>query len=206
VALDEYGTVYAGSYHTGTVFRLDDDGVGRPVLEAGYKGLSGQILALDGAILASEDDQVVRKDLMTGVESTFAGDPDGAWGCDEGDGGPAEQAHLEWATDLVAGPDGSVYIADGDLRCVRRVDPLGTIETWVGTCHPEECGDLTASDPGSFERRVSTRAAVFGRAGQGYGLRLWVYDDHLYVFDRTGGELRDGVTWRLDDPLPGPGP
>jgi RHS repeat-associated protein len=50
-----------------------------------------------------------------------------------GDGGPAENATFRSPRSLATGPDGSVYVADFDNHCVRRIDPEGIIRTVAGT-------------------------------------------------------------------------
>lgn len=51
-----------------------------------------------------------------------------------GDGVPATEAKLYAAKDIDLGPDGSLYIVDGD-DCVRKVGPDGIISSFVGTSY-----------------------------------------------------------------------
>jgi len=53
-----------------------------------------------------------------------------------GDGGPATAAALGGPRDLAFGPDGSLYIADTDSNCIRRVGSDGMISTVAGKCGP----------------------------------------------------------------------
>ena len=50
-----------------------------------------------------------------------------------GDGAQAIHAGLHWPGSLVMGPDGSVYLADTQNHCIRRIGPNGTIHTVAGT-------------------------------------------------------------------------
>lgn len=51
-----------------------------------------------------------------------------------GDGGPATEALLNGPRDLAVAPDGTIFIADRDNHCVRKVTPDGTITTAAGVC------------------------------------------------------------------------
>ncbi len=118
-------------------------------------------------------------DLDTGVITTLAGrgrtEPDSgpADGCVSGcgfsgDGGPATEAELTSPTDVAVASDGTVYIADPGLDCVRAVDPDGTIRTAAGVCG--EQGDEGLAGPAD----EALLAGPFGVA---------VHDDVLYVAD-----------------------
>ncbi|MDQ3699854.1 MAG: hypothetical protein M3442_02920, partial [Chloroflexota bacterium] len=67
--------------------------------------------------------------LRTGTITTVAGT--GASGF-SGDGGAATSATLNQPSDVVAAPDGTLYIADLGNRRVRRVAPNGTISNYAG--------------------------------------------------------------------------
>lgn len=76
----------------------------------------------------------VRKITPDGLLETVAGSgpaTDGA-GAFRGDGGPATAARLNGPAGLAVDAEGSLYIADGLNRRVRRVDPGGTITTVAG--------------------------------------------------------------------------
>lgn len=76
--------------------------------------------------------------VVAGRRRTYPPDPD--WpgqvrdrpGAFSGDGGPATQALLNDPSDVGAGPDGTIYIADRRNRRVRAVDASGTIRTIAG--------------------------------------------------------------------------
>jgi hypothetical protein len=65
-----------------------------------------------------------------------------------GDGGPATEAGLEDVRDLVTGPDGSVYIAEGLVGRVRKVSPNGRISSFAQ--HLAGADDLLFDDTGDL--------------------------------------------------------
>jgi sugar lactone lactonase YvrE len=86
----------------------------------------------DGLIYFSDtaSNQIIRLTIAGNLE-LVAGSADGTSG-DDGDRGPAVQAHLYKPTSLAFGPDGSLYVADtGNLR-VRRIDKAGLITAFAG--------------------------------------------------------------------------
>jgi DNA-binding beta-propeller fold protein YncE len=90
-------------------------------------------LAIDGDrlyIADSLNNRVRLIDLQTGIITTFAGTGEAVY---SGDGGPANQAGLNFPTDVAVGPDHSLYIADAGNHTIRRVRPDGTISTAAGT-------------------------------------------------------------------------
>ncbi len=79
--------------------------------------------------ISDSGNNVVRVVNASGIISTFAGT--GAPGYN-GDGILATTAKLNNPWGLVAGTDGSLYIADMSNNIVRRVTPAGTIQTVAG--------------------------------------------------------------------------
>ena len=73
-----------------------------------------------------------------GIISAVAGD--GTQGY-SGDGEAALSAQLNWPCGLAIGSDGSLYIADSENHCVRKVDPEGMITTIAGTGVEGDSGD-----------------------------------------------------------------
>ncbi len=89
-------------------------------------------LAADGSIVVADTlSHRARRVDPSGTVTTVAGT--GERGT-SGDGGPATGARLDSPADVAVGPDGSVYVADTESSCIRRVDPEGTIETVAGRC------------------------------------------------------------------------
>ncbi|MBL9136189.1 MAG: hypothetical protein JNK85_09990 [Verrucomicrobiales bacterium] len=82
-------------------------------------------------IALREGNQVFRIDAKAGTIHHVAGT--GLKGR-TGDGGPAREATLSGPKGIAVARDGSVYLADTESHCIRRLDPMrGTIETVVGT-------------------------------------------------------------------------
>ena len=51
-----------------------------------------------------------------------------------GDGGLATEAMLNGPRDVKVSLDGTIYIADTENHCIRKVDPIGIITTFAGRC------------------------------------------------------------------------
>lgn len=94
----------------------------------------------------------------------------------EGDGGPATEAKLRFPVDIAVADDGTIYIADTQNSCVRRVTTDGVIDTYAGQCGKKGFeGDGGAPD-----------AALLNRP---YGVAL---DDagNLYIADTHNHRIR----------------
>ena len=50
-----------------------------------------------------------------------------------GDGGLAVEATLNWPNGLALGPDGSLFVSEGEGDRIRRIGPDGVISTYAGT-------------------------------------------------------------------------
>jgi len=77
-------------------------------------------------------------DYPDGTITTVAGNGTEGY---SGDGGPATSAKLNWPRDIAVGADGSLYIADTNNNCIRKVSIDGTISTVVGTGASGYSGD-----------------------------------------------------------------
>ncbi|MBX5480522.1 MAG: hypothetical protein IRZ16_01545 [Myxococcaceae bacterium] len=117
-----------------------------PAIEAELKAPVGQAASPAGKIVLDAQDNLIiadsgnnrvrRVDAKTWTITTIAGvggEPTGEANVG-GDNGPATDAHLARPTDVAVGPDGSIYIADTDNSCIRKVDPEGIIKTVAGIC------------------------------------------------------------------------
>lgn len=105
-------------------------------------------------LIADQGTNCVRLVKPDGSFVRLAGGADGDPGND-GDGGPADQAHLDSPSAAALGPDGSVYIADTGNNSIRKVTPQGMMLTFAtGLSQPrdiavEPSGSLLVADTGN---------------------------------------------------------
>ncbi|MEZ4365579.1 MAG: DUF4215 domain-containing protein [Kofleriaceae bacterium] len=100
-----------------------------------------------GVVTFAMANAIGRFDPATGALTRIAGT--GLAGF-SGDGGPAVAAKMNRPTQLVLGPDGSVYVADTGNNRVRRIDATtGNISTVIGGGVLTPGGPLTGSNPTS---------------------------------------------------------
>ncbi|KPJ62653.1 hypothetical protein AMK68_04655, partial [candidate division KD3-62 bacterium DG_56] len=105
---------------------LSADGV--PATDTCLARPTDVVLAPDGSLYIAEWYRV-RKVDANGIITTVAGGGHPADGV--GDDGPAVEAAVS-PYGLALGPDGSLYIAEGGVHRVRKVDPAGMITTVAG--------------------------------------------------------------------------
>jgi RHS repeat-associated protein len=102
-------------------------GDGGQAANANIGNVGGMAVGPDGSVYYAESNfHRIRKIAPDGIITTVAGTGTGGF---SGDGGPATAAKLSTPNDVSVGPDGSVYISDGNNARVRKVDPAGTITT-----------------------------------------------------------------------------
>ena len=145
LALDSIGNLYVADSGNRRVRKISPDGIittvagngtstdsgdGGSALAAGFRSVSALAVDMAGAIyIVDQSASRVRKVSSNGEINAFAGN--GTFGY-AGDDGPAVLAMLAAPTGVVAGADGSIYIADTNNQRVRRVDTNGTISTFAG--------------------------------------------------------------------------
>jgi serine/threonine-protein kinase len=144
VAVASDGTLYITDAVNNRIRRVTPDGVistvagtgeprfsgdGGPATEAGVANPVEIVIALDGSVVFSSDDNhAVRRIGVDGIITTIAGD--GAPG-DRGDGGPAAAARLQFPSGLLFDAAGNLYIADSGNRRIRVVSVDGVISTFA---------------------------------------------------------------------------
>lgn len=117
-------------------------GDGGPATAANIYRVQGLALDPNGGFYFSSGWNTVRRVDQDGIIHAFAGGRKGY----SGDGGPAVDAQLAQPRGIACGSDGSVYIADSDNGCVRRVEADGEISTLLGAGH-----GLIRNDDGELE-------------------------------------------------------
>lgn len=115
-------------------------GDGGPALAAALRNPSDVAFDSAGNMLISDFNNNRVRRVVNGIIDTFAGG--GSIGSDGsiGDGGPAVGAVLRFPTQISAGPNGTIFIADNLQRRLRRVQN-GAIATVAGTGTAGSGGD-----------------------------------------------------------------
>lgn len=104
IAVGPDGTLYMGNADSGSLY------------EVGTDGLLSVVVGCPGSPYSDEMPYTCFSD------SGYSGD-----------GGPASKARIKVLDGISAGRDGSVYVADGRNRRVRKISPDGIINTVAGT-------------------------------------------------------------------------
>ncbi|MGH9039878.1 MAG: hypothetical protein ACRDZ3_06570 [Acidimicrobiia bacterium] len=132
-------TLVAGTGDSGST------GDGGPATEAQLSEPRTLAVGPDGSIYVAEPKaHRIRRVDPAGIISTYAGTGRSGF---SGDGGPAEQAQLDFPRGVGADAAGNVFIADSLNQRIRRVDPTGVITTVAGRGRPcyystnNTCGD-----------------------------------------------------------------
>jgi uncharacterized protein (TIGR03437 family) len=147
VAVDSNGNYYICDENNYMVFKVTPDGVIHNFAGNGFgqsfaSGDGG--LAVDAAlfiplavavdpsgnVFITEYDQRIRKVTPDGIITTYVGTGQPGF---SGDGGPAAQATINYATGLATDKAGNLYIADTGNNRIRKVTPDGIITTIAGT-------------------------------------------------------------------------
>jgi sugar lactone lactonase YvrE len=128
-------------------------------------------LTFDGAgnlLIADHGNNRVRRiNKADGTIETVAGGGDC---CFIAEGSAADQAYLSDPHGLAVGPDGSIYVGDGNNHLIRKITPDGIINTIAGGFSPE--GDL------GTDARIN---APFGVASD--------HRDGVLIADRSGSRV-----------------
>jgi streptogramin lyase len=139
VAVGPDGSLYIADWGNNRIRRVGPDGVittvagggiggdGGPATQAALFEPSAVAVGPDGSLYIPDRNRI-RRVGPDGIITTVAG---GASQGYSGDGGPATLAELSFPSGVAIGPDGSLYIADGNNR-IRRVGPDGVITTVAG--------------------------------------------------------------------------
>jgi uncharacterized protein (TIGR03437 family) len=145
--VDSSGSYYICDQNNYMVFKVTPDGVIHNFAGNGFgqsfaSGDGG--LAVDAAlfipfavavdpsgnVFITEYDQRIRKVTPDGIITTYVGTGEPGF---SGDGGPAAQATINYASGLATDSAGNLYIADTGNNRIRKVTPDGMITTIAGT-------------------------------------------------------------------------
>jgi DNA-binding CsgD family transcriptional regulator/sugar lactone lactonase YvrE len=191
LAVDARGRMYISDRVANRVYSYAP-GDGQPRLFAGngHEGSGGDHAAATGAELyrptglaidrqgnvyiADTGNNRIRKVDTSGVITTVAGS--GKYYGDDGDGGPATQAHLSFPFGVAVAGDGTIYIADTGNNRLRQVTPAGVILALAGTGTAGSSGD-------GGQASKATLAAPEGIALDGKG--------NLFVADTLSLRVRE---------------
>jgi sugar lactone lactonase YvrE len=115
----------------------------------------GHVFFNDGGFTYS-----IRVVTPDGIINRFAGNNTSGF---SGDGGPANQAALNYPQGLAIDRDGNVYIADGGNRVIRKVNRQGIIQTIAGI--PGSFGYSGDGGPATAAQLAAPNGMAFDTAG-----------------------------------------
>ena len=167
VAVDGAGNLFVADRRNHRIRRVNPGGTITTVAGTGEEGFSGDGgpadqarldfpsgVAVDGAgnlfIADTVNDRIRRVD-PAGTITTVAGTGEEGF---SGDGGPAEQARLDFPRGVAVDGSGNLFIADRANHRIRRVDPAGTITTIAGTGERGYSGDGGPADQARLDSPV----------------------------------------------------
>ncbi len=175
-------TTYAGN-GAGTY-----GGDGGPAKVAGLIDPSGVAVDRKGNVyIADQNSNRIRKVDAAGVITTIAGK--GTFGYD-GDGGPADSAHLSGPTGVAVDKYGNVFIADEFNNVIRKIDTAGIITTVAGNDTSGFSGDSALAIHAEMWSPADVAVDTFG---------------NLYIVDQDNNRVRKVDTLGIITTLAGTG-
>jgi len=193
IAVAPDGSFYVTDSDGVRVRRVGSDGIITAAAGTGTSGFAGDggfatqaklndprglAVGADGSLyIADTSNNRIRRVTPDGIITTFAGTGQSGFA---GDGGPATLANLSVPDAVAAGPDGSVYVTDGNR--VRRIAPDGIINTIAGNGTGGAAGD---GGPALQAQLLVPRGVAVGPDGS------------LYIGDSNNNRVR-----RVASPLP----
>lgn len=154
LAADASGNIYIPDTSHNIIRKVNAAGIITTVAGNGTSGFSGDggaatraelagpnAVAVDGAgnlYIADTSNMRIRKVNPAGIITTVAGS--GSC-CNEGDGGPATSAQLQFPSSVAVDGAGNFYIADSGYNRIRKVNSAGIITTIAGNGSPGYTGD-----------------------------------------------------------------
>lgn len=189
----------------------------KPAIQATLGKVYGMAVGPDGSVYVSENQctstnakRGVQRIRPDGLMVRFAGYRQNDVLLFNGDGGPALGAGVPSPRGLAVGRDGSVYIADEDVKRVRKVDPQGIITTVAGNGDTSPAGDGYQATAAGLEtpRYLAVAPSGWLYASSFYPPRVRVVEEafpalsnqqtmlasddgsELFVFDKQGRHLQ----------------
>ena len=154
VEIDETGAVLIADFDSNRIRKVGTDGIITTIAgngNYGYDGDGGAAIdasmrhpwgvAADGlgnTFTTNNVENVIRKIDSAGVITTIAGNGTRGY---SGDGGPADQAQLNWPRGIDADEVGNVYFSDWQNSRIRKIDTNGIITTVAGNGVSGNSGD-----------------------------------------------------------------
>jgi len=145
VALDSQGNLYVSDSANCRIRKIKKTGVISTFAGTGFCAYSGDGgpahsaklhyplgIAFDtkgNLLVADSDNNAIRRITPTGIITTIAGNGTAGY---SGDGGPANQATLNFPEAVSIDPSGNVYISDATNAVIRMIDASGNIHTVAG--------------------------------------------------------------------------
>jgi hypothetical protein len=146
ITFDAQGNLYIADRDHDAIRKVDPNGIITTVAGTGQRGYSGDggpatraklnrplgvvFDAAGNMYIADENNARIRKVDANGIITTVGGT--GSPGC-SGNGGPATAAPIQNAHGIGFGPDGALYMSEGECNAVRKIDMHGTILPVAGT-------------------------------------------------------------------------
>jgi sugar lactone lactonase YvrE len=146
ITFDAQGNLYIADRDHDAIGKVDTNGIITTVAGTGQRGYSGDggpatkaklnrplgvvFDAVGTMYIADENNSRIRKVDASGIITTVGGT--GELGC-SGNGGSATAAPIQNPHGIGFGPDGSLYMSEGECNAVRKIDTHGTILPAVGT-------------------------------------------------------------------------
>ena len=207
LALDQYGHIYLSDAHQNRIRKIDatshiiTTAAGNGEGKCSGDGSTATTASLfsphaarvdqrgDLYIADTGNNRIRRVDTTTGLIATIAGT--GAAG-PMANGIHASETSFATLRDLCFGPDGQLYIADGDSHCIGRLDlDTGIISIVAGTGQSGYCGDCGPATDALLNHPYSI---------------AFDPDRNLYIFDTLNSRIRkvDAITGFIST-LPGTG-
>ncbi len=153
IAVDQIGNIFFTDSYYNHVRKIDSSGIITTIAGTGYGGYSGDggpataahldnpsNLAVDpnGNIYVVDTENTrIRKIDSSGIITTIAGTGVGGY---RGDGGPATEAMLKFATEIFVDQNKNIYISDSNNHRIRKIT--------ANSFTPADLGDMTFAEEG----------------------------------------------------------